>query len=608
MGRPSLALGVLATCVLAAYACAGPAPQASPSPSLQSGGTLRVGFTGDPTVSAMGFSGDPQALAEFAYADPAQITPGYLLRCCLGRTPLVYPGLATADGGTIVQPDLATGMPEVSADGKVWTLHLRSGIRYAPPYADLEVTSADIVRGVERAVRLSPDVADAGPLQNVTGAIALANGFATTISGLEAPDAETLVIHLDRPYGGFGILADPAWSPIPAPVIAAHDAEMGIFWPSSGPYMYETYPADPQPTTAVLVRNPSWDRASDPRRGAWVDRIEIAWAGDADQALAAVEAGAFDLLDYPVPADVAERYRGDPALAARLRSTSDQSIFWLPMNLAVPPFDDVAVRRAVNLAVPRTQVRDLTIAARVEERGPQRAGYNVGHVFPNGLTDGLLIGYDPFESDSPDMARAHNEMARSRYDSDHDGLCDAAVCQNVRMPASDTQVFVAIQQALAEIGIDVQFVNPADDNDMSNPHNRTALQANTYAWGYALTGSDLVLLLRGGDTLTQAGVDGFTINASLVGARAEDLAAWGYSVTDVPSVDDVIDRCEAAIGHQRAMCWSELDQLVTESIVPWIPLFTFESAYVSSARVADFSLDQSLFREFPAIDRVSLRP
>jgi hypothetical protein len=117
-------------------------------------------------------------------------------------------------------------------------------------------------------------------------------------------------------------------------------------------------------------------------------------------------------------------------------------------------------------------------------------------------------------------------------------------------------------------------------------------------------------LVRGGDTLTQSAHDteNGTVNASLVGARPEDLAAWGYSVTDVPSVDDVIDRCDAAIGHQRAMCWSELDQLITESIVPWIPLFTFESAYVSSARVADFSLDQSLFREYPALDRVSLRP
>ena len=74
------------------------------------------------------------------------------------------------------------------------------------------------------------------------------------------------MIYLDRPYGGFGILADPAWSPIPQQVAAAHDAEMGTYWPSSGPYMYETYP-DTHATTAVLVRNPSWDCALGPAPG-----------------------------------------------------------------------------------------------------------------------------------------------------------------------------------------------------------------------------------------------------------------------------------------------------------------------------------------------------
>src|SRR4029079_8717685 len=98
-------------------------------------------------------------------------------------------------------------------------------------------------------------------------------------------------------------------------------------------------------------------------------------------------------------------------------------------------------------------------------------------------------------------------MPRSRYDSDHDGVCDAAVCQNVRMPADDTEIFDAIQQSLAQIGIDVQFVSPADDNNMSFPQNRTALQAKLLGWGYSLTGSDLALLVRGGDPLALAAQD-----------------------------------------------------------------------------------------------------
>jgi hypothetical protein len=114
-------------------------------------------------------------------------------------------------------------------------------------------------------------------------------------------------------------------------------------------------------------------------------------------------------------------------------------------------------------------------------------------------------------------------MARSRYDADHDGVCDAAVCQNVRMPARTPQVFVAIQHALAELGIDVPVRQPSDDNDMPF-RATTAWQAETSCWGYNLDRFDLAALLRGGDALSQAGADGFTINRLARGVR--DPRTW----------------------------------------------------------------------------------
>lgn len=593
-------IGVLLAGALVSVSCNSTTPEPTPTATPNLGGTLRIGTTGD-----------PESVAAFAYGDPADPTQGQLLRCCLARTPLTYPGRVTTDGGTIVIPDLAESLPDLSADGRTWTLKFKAGLKYAPPYDNVAIVPADVIRAAERAVRRSPAVVDAGPLLGVVGAAAMAAGEADHITGLQAPDPRTLVIQFERPYGGFGILADVVWAPLPQAVIDDHGEEdYARFWPSSGPYMYETYPVDFAAVAPALVRNPSWDRATDERRGAWVDRIEVAYAGELDAAVAKVESGDIDFIDWYAPGELAERYRLDTTLAERLRTSSSETIFWLPMNLAVPPFDDVSVRKAANFAIERSLVMEQTIKARVRDRGPQSAGYTVGHVFPNGLTDNLVTGYDPFESSSPDLARAHDWMAASRYDTDKDGVCDAEVCRNIRMPAFDATVFVMIQQAFAELGIDVQFVNPAPDNDINNVHNHTAIEARSFAWGYSLVGTDLAALLQGGDVLTRAGQgnEPFTINASLVGAKPDDLAAWGYSVTAVPSVDDVIARCDATIGHLRASCWSELDQIVTESIVPWIPLFTFESAHISSARVLDFSLDQSLFRAYPALDQVTLRP
>jgi hypothetical protein len=45
---------------------------------------------------------------------------------------------------------------------------------------------------------------------------------------------------------------------------------------------------------------------------------------------------------------------------------------------------------------------------------------------------------------------------------------------------------------------------------------------------------------------------------------------------------------------------------VTEVVVPWVPIFTVESGYLTSSRVATLSLDQGIFGSFPALDQVVL--
>src|SRR6187397_2790936 len=71
-------------------------------------------------------------------------------RCCLLRTLLSYNGKTTAEGGAEVQPDLATALPEQSADGLTWTFTLKPGIKYAPPLQDVTVTAQDFIRAMER--------------------------------------------------------------------------------------------------------------------------------------------------------------------------------------------------------------------------------------------------------------------------------------------------------------------------------------------------------------------------------------------------------------------------------------------------------------------------
>ena len=586
-----LTLGLLA-------ACAAPVPESTPSlPPL--GGTLRVGWV----------DSDEDLIRPYDYFDPARQSVAGLVRCCLGRTLLATEGRSAAEGGSILYPDLARDYPTISADGRTWTFRLRPDVRYAPPHQEAVVVSADLVRSIERSVRLTPDIG-LGPLAIVEGAQQFAEGDASTIRGIEAPAPDTIVFRLTEPYGGFGFtVSDPGMTPIPDGASEGHDQDYATWFVSTGPYMFEGSPpyGESGSGTLTLVRNPSWDRDRDPLRGAWVDRIEMRPAGEVDTARAAVEAGSIDLLDVRASAEEITRFQSDPALRTRLRITPIESLAWLPMNLALPPFDDIQVRRAMNLSLDRAELMARLLAGEAvgTNLGVAQSGTVARHIFPDSMTGGLLLNYAPFATpgDHGDVARARAEMARSGYDEDADGLCDAPVCSDVRVSAIDPDAAAVVIDALAKIGISASMMATNDQFDIALPRTRVPIQVNPYRW-FALSDTEMAVLLQGKDLVA----DDFTVNESLVGAAPELLRAWGYPSTDVPALDDKIDACNASVGSLRSRCWAELDQLATEQVVPWVPVYTLQTGWIFSPRVREASLAQSIFSAAPSLDRIALSP
>jgi ABC-type transport system substrate-binding protein len=557
--------------------------------------------------------------------DPAIFSPAFLSRCCLARTLLAYPGLPTLEGGTILHPDLAAGEPDVSSDGLLWTFNLRPDVRYQPPFDDRTVVAADIIRAIERNVRISPELAGPeGGLEDLDGAPAFARGEAEVISGLRSSDPMSLSFRLTRPDGAFGhILTSIVTAPIPEgaadgydPVLASPDPQspllppevkptpFGPRWVSTGPYMFETYPAEVSDNSLTIVRNPSWDPATDPLRRPSVEQIEVVTQPSKEVAFDALERGEVDIVAQLADATQVAHYKGDPTLAPRLHETAIEVLMFVPMNLAVPPFDDVAVRRAVNAVMDRAALRDAHLDGRATMNGFRGTADVAGHVFADTVTAGMLVTYAPFPSTGgrgdPEKARA--EMRQSRYDSDHDGICDAAACSGVVIAAAWPSSGEVVRDGLAQLGIEAVVTEVTPESDMSFPGNRTAMQVNWYQWDYGLQG-DLELLLRGGARLE--GPDG-TQNQSLVGATPEQLNAWGFEVTKVPSVDGFLDDCEREMGHRRAACWARLDQVVSQVVVPWVPIYSHTAPWLVSPRVASTSLDQAAFFAFPALDRTVL--
>ena len=108
----------------------------------------------------------------------------------------VFAGLYRFDNNLKIVPYSTTAMPEISSDGKTWTFHLRKDMQFSN--GD-KITSADFVWSWTRTLHLNGSYAS--NLEVIHGATDVEAGTATTLAGLKAPDAYTLVATLDAPAG-----------------------------------------------------------------------------------------------------------------------------------------------------------------------------------------------------------------------------------------------------------------------------------------------------------------------------------------------------------------------------------------------------------------------
>ncbi len=616
-------------------ALSGVASAAAPDDGLEHalGGTLRVVVPEGSEARPSGFDEQAPTFLDAQIDMVSAYGTWELARCCLTRTLYSYNGRSTDEGGSRLQPDLAEVLPEVSPDGLTWTIRLRPGLHYGPPLQDVEITAGDFVRSFHRL--LSPMFADSGfgfEFTDIEGAAEYQAGERDTISGLEAPDDQTLVIRLAAPSGDLGsrlamtvlppLPADP-WHPdAPFGIAQGSDEGFGRFLVSSGPYMLEgsealdfsreaaerTPASGISPGRVTLVRNPSWERDSDTLRPAYADRIEISVVETLEDAVAALDAGRADLLWNVVappqlPADSYDAFRSNPE---RGRAWVDRApaVRALMMNLAVPPFDDIHVRRALSYVLDKQRL--------VELQGGASAAEPMGHLVPDRDEDNLLVGYDPYPTpgEQGDLAKAREEMALSRYDSDGDGSCDATVCTGLR--AVTREAYHMVAEAAAEdfrqVGIDlaIEVHDPEAFwyQDAYDPRLRVPLLIGlAYSSDFIDSGSTL-RIFYGPFAIADEPPAG---NVTMVGATSEQLARWGYDVLAVPNVDARVELCLSATGAERFQCWAGVDQYLMETVVPWIPYSQDRAVSLTSPRVVAFGFDEASVGS-PSLDQIALQP
>lgn len=595
------------------------------------GGTLRVAIPnwgGNETLADV--HERPEAL------DPqiggGTLTTEEILRCCLLRTLVSYSGTSYDEGGADLRPDLALKLPTVSADGLVWTFRIRPGLYYAPPMQQREIVAQDFVRALQRDARVGGST-NYSVIEGYDSA-ARGSGAQSTIKGLQTPDSHTLVVHLtqatgDLPYR-FALLESapippsPLDSAAPYGVATGHDSGYGRFLVSSGPYMiagspeldFSRQPDRQMPVSGLqpgrsltLVRNPSWHASADALRPAYVTQMEFTIGVTSDEAASMLDNGRVDLILNGTPPPQVM-----PWLVNKVQSDTSYGVVTVhardfqravEMNLALPPFDDIHVRKAVNYILDKRALRDA--------HGGDLTGSVMTHYVLDSLEGDALSGYDPYAT--PDergsVLMARHEMSLSRYDPGHTGTCTADACKNIlaaTIPAGQVGLFARlyggfphlgqmIASNLRQIGITLNVQSSQAIHDLTqDPSKKIPL--------------DLTLGL--GTNASKTASDSFAfdftssaVGGSLVGATPDQLRDWGYTVKSVPNVDARVHEC-AQGGERQMQCWVAMDVYVMEHLVPVAPYVTENVIDVVPSRIAHYSYDQ--FSDAVALDQIALAP
>ena len=420
------------------------------------------------------------------------------------------------------------------------------------------------------------------------------------ISGVETPDPYTIVFHLSERSGRFEYaLANPLASPLPEGAADGHVKDYNRYIVSTGPYMVEgsdqldfsVPPAQQKPLSGYqpdrfikLVRNPSYEATPGDPREANPDEIQITIGGTPQDIAQKVTAGALDeLFIDPAPAQFVRQYSTSPNLKERLHINPKPLHSMMGMfNLAQPPFDDVHVRRAVNYVLDR--------AAIVKALGGVSVGDPAYRMLPPALA-GEDDGDPTYETTSPEerLEAAREEMRQSAYDPDGTGSCSAPECKKASVINlyGTSPMSTLIKDNLAEIGIDADLPNYEVDTAFAkcaDPKQHVGLCTQLTLGSSTPSGAGIAEVLGSGN------IEG-CCDLPLFGATPEQLAGWGYETTDLPSVDDKLAECSAALGDEAIACWSAFDDYVSYETAAVVPIMFPKQPDIVSDRVRNYSHD-----------------
>jgi dipeptide transport system substrate-binding protein len=359
----------------------------------------------------------------------------------LDVTQQMFDNLVTFESGTThLKPALATHW-QVSDDGRVYTFFLRRGVKWqsnASFKPKRDFNADDVIFTLERSWKPQH------PYFHVTHSEHpyfkdLAMGEA--LKQIRKVDDHTVEFTLTEPVAPFVANLAMSWAGIQsaeygAALLKAGKPELLDQMPlGTGPFQWVSYQKDAKVVFKAFDQH--WGGR------AKVDSLIFAIEPDPAVRLAKLQSGQCHVLGHPNPIDI-PLMRHDERI--KVLSQTGLNTGFLVYNMAKKPFDDVRVRRALNMAINKRKilrsVYQHTAVPAINPIPPIQWGYN-----------------REVEDDVYDPEGAKKLLAEAGY---ADGFSTDLWAMAVQRPYMPNAVAVAklMRDDLAEVGVKVEIKSP----------------------------------------------------------------------------------------------------------------------------------------------------
>ncbi|MBK0327094.1 ABC transporter substrate-binding protein [Rhodobacteraceae bacterium F11138] len=455
----------------------------------------------------------------------------------------LYDGLMDyAPGTTDLRPGLAESY-EISEDGKVFTFKLREGVKF---HNGRVMTAEDVKYSLDRVTNPKTQSPGAGFFGSIVGFDAISNGETETLEGVKVIDPLTVEITLSRPDATFLHVMGLNFAAVVAKeAVEEAGADFGKTAMGTGAFKLGEWTIGQR---LVFEKNEDYWRDGVP----YLDSVTFEVGQEPIVALLRLQNGEVDVPGDGIPPAKFQEVMADPEQAARVVEGGQLHTGYITLNTQMPPFDNVEVRRAVNMAINKeriTQVINGRAVPATQPLPPSMPGYTDGY-------EGY--GYDP--------EKAQEMLAAAGF---ADGFETELYVMNTD---PNPRIAQAIQQDLAKIGIKASIQSLA--------------QASVIAAGGEADQAPMIW--SGGMAWIADFPDASNFYGPILGCAGAVQGGWNWAWYCNEEVDAMATEADSMTdpdaADARLQKWSDVYMKIMDD-APWVPVFNEQRYTMKSERM-----------------------